>query len=574
MSNILEHNRNIFDFTVNRENYWDFHLSTNYSSGNSSNGQLTTHCLSSYIDFNNPECVWTEKAFSLPQYKWENAISNGIELKSIGYTGVDNGIISFEKDTVSNHRFIELFTKSVLSIDKDDFRFTLNKINGNNQLYDYKNDIVNNNGIGVARLRGGFYQGFFKTKCNEYQVLPSDIGDGITIEITLNKYGDYITDKRLLNTVHPNNDGIFFFIGTRAENKWIKNYITEYSDSVDCSKYVKDSYMKENVFSRETTNEPYTSESDTSINSEYMNVTDKCKDKKYLSNSYVKNEYLNDNDKCDIYNNYFLNGYLSNEEIIDDDQFVTEEGYNIYQPNIEEVKTDNKFITYNRTKDGLDINSDDGDNEVILYNIKCKELENYFTLFNRTDSGYTIENIDSLLEIEGKKYSVNKDIIDNALCFRITPDGKIGYRYLTKDCNNEKGVGVIEEYTDVSIVENEKWYTVSVIIQKASTDKMCMFFYCNGKLKMISKEIPMLKLHELDDLYSKQEGVPYNISVGGGTQGLCDVIYPLYRDNPSIVYPLEKYFAGSFIGDIRSFRFYSCKLNSNEIENNYKYDLI
>ena len=103
---------------------------------------------------------------------------------------------------------------------------------------------------------------------------------------------------------------------------------------------------------------------------------------------------------------------------------------------------------------------------------------------------------------------------------------------------------------------------------------MKLSFYVNGKLKMITKEIPILELRELNDLYSKQEGVPYNMSVGGGTQGLCDVIYPLYRDNPSIIYPLEKYFAGSFIGDIKSFRFYSCLLNGNEIENNYKNDII
>ena len=103
---------------------------------------------------------------------------------------------------------------------------------------------------------------------------------------------------------------------------------------------------------------------------------------------------------------------------------------------------------------------------------------------------------------------------------------------------------------------------------------MKLSFYVNGKLKMITKEIPILELRELNDLYSKQEGVPYNISVGGGTQGLCDVIYPLYRDNPFIIYPLEKYFAGSFIGDIKSFRFYSCLLNRNEIENNYKNDII
>ena len=429
-------------------------------------------------------------------------------------------------------------------------------------------------GIGVARLRGGFYQGFFKTKCNEYQVLPTKIDDGITIEITLKKSNDVVNDKRTLNSVHPDNEGIFFFIGTRAENKWIKNYITEYSNADDNSNYVKDDYMKDNVFKKEATNEPYTSETDTSIDSEYLKPSEECKIGKYTSNGYSDKDYLNENDTCDIYNNYFINGYLADDEIINDDDFTTEEGYNIYQPNIEEIKTNNKFITYNRTKNGLDMDSDDGNTETILYNIKCPELENYFTLFNRTDNGYTIENIDSLLKVESKKYSVNKDIINNALCFRITSDGRLGYRYLTKDCDSEDGIGIIEEYTEQPLINNNVWYCISTKIQKCSNDKMKLSFYVNGKLKMITKEIPILDLRELNDLYSKQEGVPYNISVGGGTQGLCDVIYPLYRDNPSIIYPLEKYFAGSFIGDIKSFRFYSCLLNGNEIENNCKNDII
>lgn len=576
MSNILEHNRNIFDIVLDKENYWDFHLSTDYNSSvNTDNNRLTTHCLSSYIDFNNPKCVWMDRVFSLPDYKWENAINKGVILNSIGYTGVDNGFITFEKDSISNKKFLELFTKSKLRLDENDIRFVLNKINGNNQLYYYGNNIVVEDGIGVARLRGGFYQGFFKTKCNEYQVLPSKIDDGITIEITLKKSNDVVNDKRTLNSVHPDNEGIFFFIGTRAENKWIKNYITEYSNADDNSNYVKDDYMKDNVFKKEATNEPYTSETDTSIDSEYLKPSEECKIGKYTSNGYSDKDYLNENDTCDIYNNYFIKGgYLADDEIINDDDFTTEEGYNIYQPNIEEIKTDNKFITYNRTKNGLDIDSDDGNTETILYNIKCPELENYFTLFNRTDNGYTIENIDSLLKVESKKYSVNKDIINNALCFRITSDGRLGYRYLTKDCDSEDGIGIIEEYTEQPLINNNVWYCISTKIQKCSNDKMKLSFYVNGKLKMITKEIPILELRELNDLYSKQEGVPYNMSVGGGTQGLCDVIYPLYRDNPSIIYPLEKYFAGSFIGDIRSFRFYSCLLNGNEIENNYKNDII
>lgn len=574
MSNILEHNRNIFDIVLNKENYWDFHLSTNYRTGGNLNEGLTTHCLSSFIDFNNPECVFMDKAYSLSDYRWENAVNKGVTLNSIGYTGVDNGYISFDKDSITNHEFLRLFTNSSLSIEKDDLRFTLNKVNGNNMLYDYSNNIAVNDGIGVARLRGGFYQGFFKTKCSDYQVLPSNIDNGITIEMTLNKCGDYITDKRLLNTVHPSNDGMFFFIGTRAENKWIKNYTTEYSNSTDNSKYVKDDYVKNKIIDNPTTNEQYTTESDTAIDSEYMKDDKVCKGKVYLSNGYVKDDYLDENNKCDIYNNYFLNGYLNNDDVINNNEFKTEEGYDVYQPNIEEIKTDNKFITYNRTKDGLDIDSDDGNTETVLYNIKYPELANYFTLFNRTDDGYTIENIDSLLKTEGKKYSVAKDIIDNALGFRITSDGRLGYRYLTRDCDNDNGIGVIEEYTDVPVIENDKWYTITVTIEKCSNDKMRLSFYCNGKLKLISKEIPIIELRELNDLYSKQEGVPYNISVGGGTQGLCDVIYPLYRDNPLVVYPIEQYFAGSFIGDIRMFRFYSCKLNHDEILNNYENDII
>ena len=70
--------------------------------------------------------------------------------------------------------------------------------------------------------------------------------------------------------------------------------------------------------------------------------------------------------------------------------------------------------------------------------------------------------------------------------------------------------------------------------------------------------LPKLNLHALNELEEKQEGVPFNISLGGGTQGLLETVMPDYMSEPTKEFTLEKYFAGSFIGDLKSFKFYIC----------------
>lgn len=567
MSNIFNHNREIFQILINKDNYWDFHLATDYRGGNSLYNGLTTHCLSSFIDTNNPNCVWFGKLYSDEQYQWENAINNGVELNSIGYTGVDNGIVKFEKDAISNREFLKLYTHSSLKINKDDFRFTLNKVDGNNQIYDYTNDIVEKDNMIVSRLNGGFYQGFFKTKCNEYQVLPSNIDDGLTVELLLNKC-DFKNDKPTLNITHNGNEGFFFYIGTREENKWWKYYKVSAQFDESCNAYNKDGYFSSEYFEKDNYPTNYSKEEDYLIDNEYADFGKPCCDYYKNRNNTLPTDYVNYNVK----DTYIIGGYLQEDEpIYEDMDFNTEEGYNLYQPNIVEVKTDNKFITFNRTGEGFDINSEGKNDSIILYDIKVPEIENYFTLFNRTKNGYTIDNIDKLIAEESKKYNVINDITSNALGFRITEDGKLGYRYLISDCDAESGYSIVEEYTKDKVVNNQEWYCITVVINRLGNSKMNLSFYCNGKLKLISQELPILDLRGLNDLYSKQESVPYNISIGGGTQGLCDVIYHNFRDLPSYVLPLEKHFAGTFIGYIKEFRLYDCSLSKNEIDNNVNY---
>ena len=70
----------------------------------------------------------------------------------------------------------------------------------------------------------------------------------------------------------------------------------------------------------------------------------------------------------------------------------------------------------------------------------------------------------------------------------------------------------------------------------------------------------------LNEPYDKQEGVPFNISIGGGTQGLLDTVYSI-DSTPYDIYPLGKYFGGTFIGYFKSFKFYDCLLNYQRINN-------
>ena len=99
---------------------------------------------------------------------------------------------------------------------------------------------------------------------------------------------------------------------------------------------------------------------------------------------------------------------------------------------------------------------------------------------------------------------------------------------------------------------------------------MKIMFYVDGKLVFITKELPKINLRKLNELDEKQEGVPFNISIGGGTQGLAETITGNYMDNPYRTYPLEQSFAGSFIGRMKTFSFYADTFDFGRINNNFK----
>ena len=648
MSHIFNHNRFPFDTTIDRREYWDFFLglSTAYTMHDSDS--LAKECLSAYIDTSDDECIDDKNLISKKDYKWEDIKNEGVNFENIGYTGVDNGFITFDKYTITNKEFIELFTESTYAIDKEDNKLHLNKVDGNNQLFTYDNEFVTDNEKGrVAKLNGGFFQGFFRSGCG-YQILPSNLGYGWCLEFTLKKE-DFEKKGYTLNDRYPENKGTFFYMGTRAENKWWEKfnvsetfariYNTYFADD-----YIEDDYLKtidpnEEYFAD---NKPVTYSDDDYFNDEYFNTVCKgkctpydeehhegCKYKFkypealncYQSNSkwfndcggvWIETEllktgsengsnrnkykcdcskYFNDGyfaddiEICDCDTDYVRKDYRGHDEYLDVDRDLeTKDGYSVGQPNIVEIRTDNKFILFDRTCDGFTVDNWVDGSEVIITDIKDNGKENYFLLFNRTCGGKTVES-----EIEpNKDYDVCADLYRNAFALQIDDEGKLGYKYLVKDCDTDEEsechIKILSEFTKKPVITQSQWHTISVRFRplgkiykkndKKTSDsvKMLLMIYVDGKLRLISKELPTFNFRELNDLPSKQEGVPFNISLGGGTQGLSDVIYYNYLEYPKYRLPLEKHFGGTFIGYIKSFRFYDCDKSLGEIRQNYRYE--
>ena len=77
----------------------------------------------------------------------------------------------------------------------------------------------------------------------------------------------------------------------------------------------------------------------------------------------------------------------------------------------------------------------------------------------------------------------------------------------------------------------------------------------------------MFNFYQLDEIKEKQETVPYNISLGGGSLGLLESILPDYVSDRKYILPIERDFCGSFIGDIKSFKMYGGLINYSSITN-------
>jgi hypothetical protein len=157
-------------------------------------------------------------------------------LCDIGLTGIDNGLV----DRMSGETI--LYTMGLLTGSSKFDRYSFDRrlkliqvtgytglpnqrFTGNTATTIYEVVSKTNSQIGTYnQLYGGFYQGFFKLFGYDYETFPNRTNKGWSVEMLLKpRLSDEFeptSGETTLNLVYPKNKNTFFYFGSRGENKF------------------------------------------------------------------------------------------------------------------------------------------------------------------------------------------------------------------------------------------------------------------------------------------------------------------------------------------------------------------
>ena len=622
MANIKINNTRKLDFKIRKDEYWDLMLSKDEAYGTAFDWDDNA-CLAAFVTPEIDDCIrYFDKGKVFSSVSWGSAVNSGddelsgVTLYNIGFTGVDNGLVFYDKNLIDNTQFFNYYTGSFYST-CGDTRLSLSVAKGNTGEHIYPIKVVQDETNKYFECKGGFLQGFFKTYGYDYQTLPHFIEDEWNMSFVIRPRSEYPVLDGTLNSEHPKNKGIFFYLGMRAENKfWDVDATDETKSGFTVSRYNMDGgygILDTLEFNPpEVCSEEFQFIEETSLHQETCPVPVNWADDSYISEGYepeegtvlsgcpTAEESMDQNyvhfDPCEEGENdpWVQAGYTIKEINLDGiDDIRTSNGHNIFEntDNYYEIKSNNKYLLFNNTCSGYTVDKwvrEGAEDKTFIFTTKKNsKIPNYYLLFNDTCTGYTVNTIGEYLKSIQEPYDIYSDYIRNAFALKYNDDGSITYKYVVKDLGSgcpeydfsdfdgdfiNETTHIIEETTAPGLVKDGEWTTVHLrfkmmgnYFDKCRTAvgnrKMKLQIYVNGFLKFISRPIPEFNFRELAEVYDKQESVPYNISLGGGTQGLADTVNLNFLDWTPYELPLEKYFGGTFLGDIRLFKFWACPMN-------------
>lgn len=502
----------------------------------------------------------------------------------VGLTAIDNGLVTeMTGETIS--ATTSIFNSETFNRYFFDRRFKMFQVTGNTSTPNHRfsattaetlYEMVSYSGSSegyYVELYGGYYQGFYELFGYDYNTFPERVNKGWSVEMVLKpRLQDLFsgtTGQTTLNQVYPNNENIFFYFGTRAENKFYhfangnpssdSGYTRVTENLVDC---LKTCACSDTGVTNSRCIEVYPSTGTTTIH------TEDCECGCVLTNKTIPTSETDP--LYDSLSNalaFKLCGNPENPQIgirvlsFTGDCIVT-------------GVTPNTGITYQTGYTVTDYCSDKG-----IYDY-C--------------SGTTYSNSEHwfLIDVVWDRYTWF-DTCD--LYYR----GGLGTitKFVYLDSLSNNSVALIspdithygDDPTQIEIVDiNERW------LYEKDYRKGKLKIYINGRLFYTINNFEEIIPRSLNTEKERQVGVPFNISWGGGSFGLRENLTfsgcPTGLTNTYIQDPeclpnstlsgsslsslttnimIEDHFGGTFEGAISQFRFYITPLNASEIRHNF-----
>jgi hypothetical protein len=542
------------------------------------NSTGTTICQSGSCSFDN-DVIVSENYWN-PDDIDPNFCPKVTDLCDVGLTGIDNGLVKkMSGETIQITTGLYTNNSDKYSRYKYDRRMKLHPITGftttqnrlwNDNSYSYDLNYATNGGpVGYfARLNGGFFQGFYKIPGYDYQVFPQRMPLGWTAEFML-RYRWTGDTSVGMNNRYPDNKGTFFYMGSRAENKFY-----HYADGEP-----KQDTGYTRVTSGLTCMETCGCASSANTSSDCLKVYQ-------ISGGTSQNCACGCSCNCDV-----------------------------------TVQYPEKDPLYDGVSNGLSIRlSGDNGNPRIC-------IKTYTITGGCETSGTCLTGLTYTTGTSVTEWCSTRGIFDeckNTTYINVEHWVQIDAVFQrnqwldTCDLYEKGGLGLLVDtiYTatpannSVSLIEppltHELPYdpatTEIVTFNDNWTEEKkyrlgTLKIFVNGKLFMVAENFEEIIPRLLDVQKEKQIGVGYNISIGGGTQGLKDnltfsggcpetISEITYQQDPecltthdldNTIYSgltthikLEEYFGGSLIGDISAFRMYVEPLNASQVKHNFR----
>jgi hypothetical protein len=505
------------------------------------------------------------------------------EICNVGLTGIDNGLTT-QMSGITMTAYTGLYTTTAETFNRYiyDRRFKMHPISGNtttqNRLwndnsYSYNLDYVNVGGnIGtVAKLQGGFYQGFYKLQGYDYEVFPTRMSQGWSVEMML-KYQFTGNTNIGLNARYPENKGTFFFMGSRAENKFY--HYADGSPSSDTG-YTRVTsgltcmHTCDCTVSGGTGADCIPVYQPSGVTSSNCNCGCPCSCSTEASIKELDPLYDGVSNAMSIR----FSGDTGNPRVCVKEYLIT--GSCIPSGT---CLTGTSFVTGVTTVEWCSTRGIFEDCKFTPY-INFEHWVQIDAVFERN----------AYFECKDLSYLGGLGVIEQEVFTATSANNSISL--VMPPITHEEGYSGYTPAKTTQVHINDLW------LQEREYRLGTLKIFVNGKLLMVCEDFEEIIPRPLNTFKERQVGVPFNISVGGGTQGLkdnltfsggcppeiSDIVYQqdpeclTTEDLDNTIYSglttnifLEEIFAGSFIGEVSAFRMYVEPLDASEVKHNFR----